>query len=584
MAKLVRSHDGMSRFYLPRVPSPSSEGDASGRLRRVFVGLAMLLMWGLLPVLFLSRSYIFPPQLAAVTSVGAEAQQEDAVEPPREFIGGQAPLGQTGGSSSASPLPAPQPEEFPAAGLSTPWTVGDLPLPSYQHAPPQPGEHSFEGFRLGLRQPGMASGWPGQQRSAPFYTGAPRSMDSRFRHASPFPAHLRDIPVWAAREAPAQAGTAPEPAAPASPDATLPPVAPVPATPVPLGSDLKARCGELAILPPPTVLQGQKPPPLPKSLLPRRSPDERRLLIVSTGGVGTSTLISELMPALEGHGIGIVLNDVNDSDGLKHAWLSECTLQRVRRFGPTAILYVLGEPAAATYSHFRRGWAGAQACKLAKDAEASLLAPGLGAALLLNAKPQSIFRTSAASSWADYVRWVDSQGPLWRDPMGFVEHARSWQLGAAELGAPIWFSSLADLVADAYPIPILLGFPSNATANRSRPLFSLSLRKPSYSPARLPKTFLEAYAGVSAELSTLRGLCYEPMPAGGASGSRCAAAGLPTTLLDPPTQSMFEGLGTGAAGGDPTYRFFAHTQVREGSECWKLMKPRTALRPTRLPF
>ena len=358
---------------------------------------------------------------------------------------------------------------------------------------------------------------------------------------------------------------------------------------MPIGSDLKARCGELAILPlplppPPTVFWGQKPQPLPKSLLPRRSPDERRLLVVSTGGVGTSTLISEMMPALEGHGVGIVLNDVNDFDGLKHAWLSECTLQRVRRFGPTAILYVLGEPAAATYAHFRRGWAGAQACKLAKDAEASLLAPGLGAALLLNAKPQRIFKTSAASSWADYVRWVDTQGPLWRDPLGFVEHAKSWQLGAAELGAPIWFSSLADLVADAFPIPILLDFPSNATANRSRPLFSLSLREPSYRPEGLPKTFLEAYAGVSAELSTLRGRCYEPMPARGASSSRCAAAGLPTTLLDPPAQSMFEGLGTGAAGGDPAYRFFEHTQVREGSECWKLMKPRTAWRPTRLPF
>ena len=174
----------------------------------------------------------------------------------------------------------------------------------------------------------------------------------------------------------------------------------------------------------------------------------------------------------------------------------------------------------------------------------------------------------------------------------------------------MWFTTLEDLTADPAPIARLLRLPPNATANASDPLFRLTLRPPSYRPDGLPQRFLDVYARARNELWTLNGRCFEkradastvgvalphlqPNRSGASSDNsgkveafvasyRCAEAGLPATFVDPPSSgSAFEGAGPGTVGGDPAFRFLEQAQIREGSECWKLLKHRLAWKPTRL--
>ena len=333
--------------------------------------------------------------------------------------------------------------------------------------------------------------------------------------------------------------------------------------------------------------------------------------------------MAELVTRLEAQGVG--LNSRDDEDGLKHPWLSECTLLRVRRYNPAAVVYVLGEPAAAAHSHFRRGWAASQLCRLARDADAALSDPTLYAIFDLNRKSEPRARptesatagatasatsmpialgrlTNAAQSWANFTHWIASASGG-RDPFEFAEHALSWQRGATELGVPLWFTTLEDLAADATPLTTLLGLPINASA----PLYTLQMRPRSYVPDAVPRGFTDVYARVQAELEPLRGLCYDPpLPAARAAAasaappwdlgwagstmhsvlgssrtdSPCAAAGLhPAHGPASSGQSVFAGEGTGAVGNDSLYRFFGQTQVRQASRCWLFMRPRGARRP-----
>jgi len=90
--------------------------------------------------------------------------------------------------------------------------------------------------------------------------------------------------------------------------------------------------------------------------------------------------------------------------------------------------------------------------------------------------------------------------------------------------------------------------------------------------------FLEVYSRVKDALGGLRGMCFEPRPIWAAPARQapnavgCAAAGLLPRLLDPTNRSVFEGKGTEAVGGDPAFRYFFNTQVREGTECWRIMR------------
>lgn len=322
-------------------------------------------------------------------------------------------------------------------------------------------------------------------------------------------------------------------------------------------SSLLDRCGELAII---------SPSPAPAAA----APLNRALLVVSAGGAGTSFVISMLGEKLAR--LGIRMNKLNDEDGLKHPWLSECTLHRVRRFAPTAVVYLLGDPASALHSHFRRGWAAAQLCRLNPSAEAIVTHPMLKPIFDENKRPMKVYKTAAAKSWADFVRWIAAQpDSAAADPFDFVEHARSWERGAAELGAPLWFTTLDDLANDTAPLRRLLSIPD--PFNGSFPA-SLTLRNSSYTPGGLPHQFIDRYARTRDELWALRGRCFETSSAQPGHRSVCATAVLPTVDSGAPAgESIYAGKGTGTIGGDPAYRFLGQTQVRQGSACWKYMKP-----------
>jgi hypothetical protein len=320
----------------------------------------------------------------------------------------------------------------------------------------------------------------------------------------------------------------------------------------PSDAELRARCGEL-------------PSPAARG---------RRLQIVSTGGVGTTELMQTMRPLLEP--LGVELNDVNDIDGLKHPWLSECTLHRVRRFGPTAIIYVLGDPAAAIYSHFRRGWAGSQMCRLTPEAEVSLQDPELSSIMTLNGWPPSHKkRTARAESWEMFTRWIASN-PGAKDPFGIEAHALSWLHGAADLHAPVWFTTLADFAVTNSTVLGLLDLPPDVLAKAPVPLFTLKLREPSYRPDGVPQGFIDMYARVRDSTMRLQGLCYEAGP----GPSRCEAAGL--LHKEPSRTVVLTGTGTGMHTEDSQYHFFMQTQVREGSACWKLMRHSKFVEPRRL--
>ena len=91
---------------------------------------------------------------------------------------------------------------------------------------------------------------------------------------------------------------------------------------------------------------------------------QKRLLVISIGGVGTTALMQALRTSLRA--IHYEMNAVPDADLLKHAPYSIMGRARVLRRSPAAILYLIGNPLAALESHFRRGWAGFQVrpCKV----------------------------------------------------------------------------------------------------------------------------------------------------------------------------------------------------------------------------
>jgi hypothetical protein len=83
-----------------------------------------------------------------------------------------------------------------------------------------------------------------------------------------------------------------------------------------------------------------------------------RLVVVSLGGVGTTSLMEALRRSLRA--INYDLNAIPDSDYLKHAPFSYITRNRMLRRPPTGVIYLIGDPLMGIESHFRRGWAGFQ--------------------------------------------------------------------------------------------------------------------------------------------------------------------------------------------------------------------------------
>jgi hypothetical protein len=88
------------------------------------------------------------------------------------------------------------------------------------------------------------------------------------------------------------------------------------------------------------------------------------LLVVSYGGVGTTAFFNELNAL----GLPLQMNDAEDGDGLMHLPWQRLVNERFSQMNNVnKILYLYTSPQQAAVSHFRRGWAWAEACKTRKD-------------------------------------------------------------------------------------------------------------------------------------------------------------------------------------------------------------------------
>lgn len=196
----------------------------------------------------------------------------------------------------------------------------------------------------------------------------------------------------------------------------------------------------------------------------RGVPDRRaigRVLIISIGGVGSSAIMMELRTPLRK--LRYETNDLNNRDGLKHTTYSPLSRGAVAAFDPSLIIYVLGHPAAAVASHFRRGWPGVQFCLVNPDADAILAAePRLHALLQI--------RQSKVNLVHNFTRIV-SESKV--DYFSTYSHALSW-LGVTELGYTIVFTTLSTLNKlnrDGSLAGLL-----NRTVQAEQPLFNFTVR------------------------------------------------------------------------------------------------------------
>ena len=133
--------------------------------------------------------------------------------------------------------------------------------------------------------------------------------------------------------------------------------------------------------------------------------------------------------------LGVDIGDVNDKDGLKHTPYSLLSRGALAAFDPIIVLYVLGNPAAAIASHYRRGWPGSQMCLLNPSAEAVLAETPVLNATHFPPEPN-------ISLFPAYASLVAETGT---DYFETYAHAASW-LGATELGYTVVWSTLRRLV------------------------------------------------------------------------------------------------------------------------------------------
>ena len=101
---------------------------------------------------------------------------------------------------------------------------------------------------------------------------------------------------------------------------------------------------------------------LQRNVYPERRRLLDRVLVASLGGVGSSAIIEALRKPLRR--LRYITNDLNNRDGIKHAPYDLLSRGALAAFDPTFVLYVLGNPAAAIASHYRRGWPGVQFCQV----------------------------------------------------------------------------------------------------------------------------------------------------------------------------------------------------------------------------
>jgi hypothetical protein len=302
--------------------------------------------------------------------------------------------------------------------------------------------------------------------------------------------------------------------------------------------------------------------------------------------------------------------DVGDADGLKHPWMSACTLevggsveffliranpwmrmyarprsQRVRMFKPTAVVYLLPtDPAAAVFSHFRRGWAAPQLCRVTSGAE-MLLQPGGGL--------HDIFvgDYNKYTAFDAFVRWVRKYR---EDPFRIWQHADSWRKASANIGAPVWFTTIDGAARGLVTLSVLAGLHNTSLLGGLQQL-EIKQRPSMYSTnvaQWLPMDFVGFYANISSRLQAdFSGRCF--ISASKVLSSKlngivdpCTSAGLFATAIEAQSDMSLLAAAPAAVVVAPTavdtnttldpaaQAFYAHTQIRIGSTCFKLMAPR----------
>ena len=117
-----------------------------------------------------------------------------------------------------------------------------------------------------------------------------------------------------------------------------------------------SSAADAALVPAPESRSRAKGPKTPKEVVCSKRP---KLLIISAGGIGTTTAISEFhkIPELES-------NCPNDSDGLKHLPFNRLVADHAEQLTDVKrILYLWGNPMHAVASLYRRGYQVTQAMK-----------------------------------------------------------------------------------------------------------------------------------------------------------------------------------------------------------------------------
>ena len=242
---------------------------------------------------------------------------------------------------------------------------------------------------------------------------------------------------------------------------------------------------------------------LMRRILSDRRQSRSRLLVVSIGGIGTSSLMDTLRQRLTP--LQVDLSDVNDRDGLKHTPYNLLSRGAVASFFPKLVLYVLGHPASAIASHFRRGWPGSQLCLVNPEAEK------------LMASDRSLNSTMAPPEKVNYLmnytHLVDKSGIDYYDT---YSHATSW-LGATELGFTVLYMTLPTLLKSQVQLAKLLQLD-----NVAQPLFEFPLRNStSWNPIGKPLAYVNLYDSIYTRLvSDFDRVCASPNP------ELCASLGL----------------------------------------------------------
>jgi hypothetical protein len=206
--------------------------------------------------------------------------------------------------------------------------------------------------------------------------------------------------------------------------------------------------------------------------------NKRKLLVVSVGGVGTTYFMTTIASSLA---TWYAINDWRDFDGLKHACSSpklwgkmirgvcmESTSKicNSRGFGlPTHVIYLLGDPEAALFSHLGRGSAGVVYAHLhdIPRANVSMVAPW----------------ASAPNVDKALIGYMAATAALGEDAFGIRLHFESWKsCVGCPAGTRILFTSLARAAERPVELERFLEVPLNTLHFQ----FSPSLRTKTVAP------------------------------------------------------------------------------------------------------